>query len=106
MACALGLVIGSAAGGQLPTRTWLPWRTIETEHFAFHYPLELEAWTRSAASHVEAIDSAVARVVGFTVERQDRRLVDDPFQRPNGSAWPYLKRPLINLWATSARSAR
>ena len=27
-------------------------------------------------------------------------LVDDPFQRPNGSAWPYLKRPLINLWAS------
>ena len=47
MACALGLaarVRRSAA--QFPTRTTLPWRTIETEHFAFHYPLELEAWTR------------------------------------------------------------
>jgi len=90
----------TSAAAQFPTRLNQPWRTIETEHFAFHYPLDLEAWTRAAASHVEAIDSAVAHIVGFRVEGKTDALVDDPFQRPNGSAWPYLNRPLINLWAS------
>ena len=30
------LLVGLAMGG--------PWRTVETEHFRLHYPVEAEAW--------------------------------------------------------------
>ena len=88
------------ARGQFVTRSWLPWRTIETPHFAFHYPVELEAWTQAIAAHAESIDTAVARVVGYAPSRRTHVVVDDPYAISNGSAWPFLNRPVINLWAT------
>lgn len=94
------LLLVGAAGAQFPTRTQLPWRTIETRRFSFHYPADLEDWTRAAALHADAIDSAVSAITGFRVPGKTDVLVDDPFQQPNGSAWPYIKRPLINLWAS------
>jgi hypothetical protein len=86
--------------GQFVVRSWLPWRTIETEHFAFHYPLELETWTQHVASRMEAIDSAVTREVGYAPPHKTHIVVDDPYQTSNGSAWPFLNQPVINLWAT------
>jgi hypothetical protein len=86
--------------GQLTVRSRLPWRTIETDHFAFHYPVELELWTRDLASHIEAIDSAVRRVVGYAPSAKTQVVVDDPYEISNGSAWPYLNRPVVSLWAT------
>lgn len=97
---ALAIVAPTTARGQLSVRSWLQWRTIETPHFAFHYPTELEEWTRSVASRAEAIDSAVARVVGYAPSAKTQIVVDDPFESPNGSAWPYVNQPVINLWAT------
>ena len=88
-----------AARAQTVVRSWLPWRTIETRHFAFHYPVELEAWTRAVAARADAIDSAVQRVVGFAPSRKTQVVVDDPFNIANGSAWTYLDKPTINLWA-------
>jgi hypothetical protein len=85
---------------QFTVRSWLAWRTIETRHFAFHYPVELEAWTRDVASRADAIDSAVGRVVGFAPGRRTDVVVDDPYATANGSAWPFLNRPIINLWAS------
>ena len=85
---------------QFAVRSWLEWRTIETRHFAFHYPVELEAWTRDVAARADGIDSAVARVVGYAPERKTHVVVDDPYATANGSAWPFLNRPIINLWAT------
>jgi hypothetical protein len=87
------------AAGQYVVRSWLPWRTVETRHFAFHYPTELEAWTLAVAARADAIDSAVARVVGFAPSRKTQVVVDDPFSLANGSAWTYLDTPTINLWA-------
>src|SRR5690349_17754879 len=78
------------AAGQYVVRSWLPWRTVETRHFAFHYPTELEAWTLAVAARADAIDSAVARVVGFAPARKTQVVVDDPFSLANGSAWTYL----------------
>jgi len=89
-----------AASSQFVVRSWLDWHTIETAHFAFHYPVELEAWTQGIAAHVEAIDTAVARVVGYAPVRRTHVVVDDPYAISNGSAWPFLNRPVINLWAT------
>jgi hypothetical protein len=101
----LSAAIISLAGGrpsyaQFMVRTTLPWRTIETEHFAFHYPVDLEDWTRFTAAHVEAIDAAVSRVVGYTPPHRVHVVVDDPYETSNGSAWPYLNVPIINLWAS------
>jgi len=89
----------AAARSQVVVRSWLQWRTIETTHFVFHYPAELEAWTRDVATHVESIDTAVGRVVGYVPQRRTHVVVDDPYAISNGSAWPFLNRPLINLWA-------
>ena len=81
-------------------RSWLPWRTVETKHFVFHYPVELEAWTQYVASRADAIDSTVERIVGYAPERKTQVVVDDPYGLANGSAWPFLRGPVINLWAT------
>jgi len=88
------------ANAQFSVRAWLPWRTIETQRFAFHYPLELEAWTRDVAQRIESIDSAVSRIVGYRPPRKTHIVVDDPYVTANGSAWPLLDRPIINFWAT------
>jgi len=98
----LALFTTAAAGrahAQFVTRTWLPWRTIETQHFALHYPADLEEWTRALATRVESIDSAVTREVGYAPPRRTQIVVDNPYAA-NGSAWPFLKQPVIELWAT------
>ena len=98
----VALVVGFPAhrtSAQLTVRSWLEWRTIETPHFSFHYPAELEAWTRDAASRIEFVDSAVKAVVGFAPAGKTHVVVDDPYEISNGSAWPYLKKPVMNLWA-------
>jgi hypothetical protein len=97
---AIVLCTPTAARGQFVVRSWLEWRTIETPHFAFHYPVQLEAWTRHIAAHVESIDTAVAHVVGYAPANRTHVVVDDPYAISNGSAWPFLNRPVINLWAT------
>lgn len=100
LGAAFALALSPRVGrSQLVVRSWLPWRTIETPHFVFHYPVELEAWTRDIATHVESIDTAVAHVVGYAPTRRTHVVVDDPYAISNGSAWPFLKRPVINLWA-------
>jgi len=99
-AFALWLCPARRAHAQFYVRTWLPWRTVETPHFAFHYPTELEAWTLRAASRVEAIDSAVTTLVGYRPPHKTQIVVDDPYEIANGSAWPMLDQPAINLWAT------
>ena len=57
---AIMLCVSTIAHAQFVVRSWLDWRTIETPHFAFHYPAELEAWTQQVAAHAESIDTAVA----------------------------------------------
>jgi hypothetical protein len=102
-ALSLGMVLCTAAhgaGAQLTVRSWLPWRTIETSRFVFHYPVELEEWTWSVASRMESIDSAVTRIVGYAPTRKTEIVVDDPYAVANGSAWPFLDAPIINFWAT------
>ena len=89
-----------AAVAQVTVRSWLPWRTLETPGFVFHYPLELEAWTRDVAGRMGAIDSAVTRIVGYRLRRTTHVVVDDPYTTANGSAWPYVDQPIMNFWAT------
>ena len=97
--CALATLPRSVSA-QFTVRSWLTWRTVETERFAFYYPLELEAWTRDVAQRIESIDSAVSALVGFGPPRKTHIVVDDPYVSANGSAWPLIDRPIINFWAT------
>lgn len=96
--CAGGLP--RQARSQVLVRSWLPWHTIETEHFVFHYPTDLEQWTQYLAARIEPIDSAVTSIVGYRLSKKTDIVVDDPYAVPNGSAWPFLKKPVINFWAT------
>ena len=99
--CVLAALFDPArsAQAQFVVRSWLPWRTIETRHFVFHYPEPLEAWTRHIAARADAIDSAVAQVAGYAPTSKTNIVVDDPYSTANGSAWPFIGQPIINLWA-------
>jgi len=94
--------VARSGAAQYVVRSWLPWRTVETHRFAFHYPVELEEWTRAVAARADAIDSAVARVVGFAPSRKTQVVVDDPFNIANGSAWTYLDKPTIKVSAAAS----
>jgi len=96
----LALLPPRTASAQFTVRSWLDWRTVETKHFALHYPTSLEAWTRDLATRIESIDSSVARLVGYAPSGKTDVVVDDPYATANGSAWPYIGRPAINLWAS------
>src|ERR1051325_783071 len=96
----LALASPRDGGAQFAVRSWLPWRTVETPHFAFHYSTDLEAWTRDVAARMESVDSAVGRLVGYRPARKTHVVVDDPFVTSNGSAWPYVDQPIMNFWAT------
>ena len=81
-------------------RSWEPWRTVETRHFELHYPLDLQEWTLALARHLEATDSLVSADVGSTPTHRVQIVVDDPYATANGSAWPFIREPTINLWAS------
>jgi hypothetical protein len=99
-AAALLLATAPPAAAQFPSRPFLDWRTVETEHFAFHFPRDLEEWTLSVAARMESVRSAVGSVVGNLPRRKVHVVVDDPYNIPNGFAIPPLDWPLIVLWAT------
>lgn len=81
-------------------RPFASWRTLQTAHFVFHYPRELEDWTRFVAARIESVDSAVSRVVGYTPRARVTIMVEDPYDLSNGSAVPFLEHPVITFWAT------
>ena len=80
----LASLAGRAAEAQFTVRSWLDWRTVETQHFALHYPTSLEVWTRDLAARIESIDSAVSRLVGYAPRGKTDIVVDDPYQLANG----------------------
>jgi hypothetical protein len=82
------------------TRPWLEWRTLRTEHFDVHYPVELEAWTRDVASRLEGVRSVVAATVGSAPHRRVTVVIDNPAGEANGSAFSFLRTPYILLYPT------
>ena len=58
------LLCAETAQAQDPVRPWLDWRTMATKNYRFHFPGELEDWTRDVAERVESIDSAIVALVG------------------------------------------
>lgn len=101
--CALApvsLVAQSSAltGFDLPARGSATWRTLETEHFTFHYLAEFEEWTLSVASRMESVRNAVRDYVGHAPTPKITVLVDDPRNVANGNAIPWLDRPQLQLF--------
>lgn len=94
------LSLASVAGAQDPVRPWLPWLTIRTANYRFHFTPELEGWTRRVAERVESLDSALGSLVGYTPDRPVHVVVDDPFSISNGYALPMIERPVSVWWAT------
>jgi hypothetical protein len=94
--------MSAEAVAQIPeqARPHLAWRSAATEHFVFHYPLELERWTLDVAARMDAVHEAVSRYVGWAPSQRVHVIVDDPSNSSNGSAWPMLDAPAILLWPT------
>jgi hypothetical protein len=96
-------MLPASASAQLRlARPHLDWRTIETPHFAFHYPPEVEEWTRHVAARAESMRAAVQAIVGWAPAGRVHVYVEDPQATPNASAHPALDRSAIVLWATPA----
>ena len=93
------LALAAPVGAQDPIRPWLEWRTLRTPTHQFHFRAELEDWTRHVASRVEAVDSLLGVLVGFSPEHPVHIVVDDPFGVPNGYALPLIDRPATVWWA-------
>ncbi|MEX2177812.1 MAG: hypothetical protein WD801_03820 [Gemmatimonadaceae bacterium] len=91
--------IASRAGAQDPIRPWRDWRTATTLNYRFHFPAELEQWTRHVAGRVESMDSALTALIGFRPQRAVHVVVDDPFGVSNGYAVPLLDLPATVWWA-------
>ncbi len=96
---ALSFLFPTPASAQL-ARPWLNWRTVETEHFVFHYPDQYREWTQSLAQRMEGVRTQVGALVGFLPGERVHIIVDDPANDANGSAWTTLDAPTIVLWAT------
>ena len=92
--------IARPAGAQYLTRPELAWRTLRTEHFVFHYPASMAAWTRDVAARAEGVHEAVRLLVGYAPARPVTVLVEDPSNVSNGFALPFLDAPAIFLWPT------
>ncbi|MFA6956561.1 MAG: hypothetical protein WC538_11885 [Thermoanaerobaculia bacterium] len=76
------------------------WRTLHTEHFRVHFPVQYEPWARDVASKLESIRSAVDAEVGYAPSGITDVIVADPIAQANGSAWPFLGAPRMIFWAS------
>jgi len=81
-----------------PARGAAAWRTLETEHFRFHYKAEFETWTRRVAARMEAVREAVRVYVGYAPSERVTILVDDPRNEANGNAISWIDNPQIQLF--------
>jgi hypothetical protein len=95
---ALALPAVPAPAQEIFPRPHLDWRTVETRHFVFHYPREMEGWTLAVAARMDSVREAVRAIVGWSPERRITVVVDDPLNAANGSAWPLLDAPAVYLW--------
>ena len=81
-------------------RSAAAWRTIRTQWFDLHYPLDTEAWAQDLAPRLDAVRDAVAGLVGFAPAGRTTIVIDDPFNVANGKAIPILGSPAVHLWVT------
>ncbi len=94
---ALLLALVTVASAQSPSASW---RTARTEGFVVHYPAQAESWALDVAARLDDARRRVAGEVGWSPTRRVHVVVRDPYSDANGSAWPFLRRPRMQLWAT------
>jgi|GEM_PF-171586 len=98
------LLAAPRAGAQDLARSVAPpsaeWRTLGSEHYRVHYPVESEAWARYVAARLEAIRAAVSEEVGYAPPEVVDVVVSDPVAAPNGFALPLLGWPRMVLWTS------
>jgi hypothetical protein len=99
LACSLALP-GADIKAQEIVRSTMPWRSVQTQWFDVHYPLDAEAWALDLVPRLDAIRADVAALVGYAPPGRTMILIDDPYNQPNGSAIPILGSPAIHLWVT------
>ncbi|MEP6730322.1 MAG: hypothetical protein ABJE10_06780 [bacterium] len=93
-------MIALPRAGAQQVRPWLDWRTVETEHFVFHFPSPYRVWTLELAQRMEGVRRQVASVVGYVPPQRVHIVIDDPLNNANGAAFTTLDAPTIVLWPT------
>ena len=99
LSCCL-LAVGTALGAQDIVRSNARWRSLQTQWFEVHYPLDTEAWALDLAPRLDAMHDAVAALVGYAPPGRTTILIDDPYNVANGKAIPIIGAPVVHLWAT------
>jgi Tol biopolymer transport system component len=94
------LVPATASHAQDIIRSAAAWRSVRTQWFDVHYPVEAEAWALDLVPRLDAIRADVAALVGYAPPGRTTVLIDDPYNQPNGKAIPVFGTPVIHLWAT------
>ncbi len=94
------LTVVSQLNAQDIVRSAMPWRTVRTQWFEMHYPLDTEAWALDLAPRLDAMHDAVAALVGYAPPGRTTIIIDDPYNVANGKALPLLGDPVVHLWVT------
>ena len=85
---------------QFVERAAQPWRTVETEHFVFHFPEPLTDWAMPVVARFEPVRNAVAAMVGSVPKQRVTVVMDDPITMANGLAIADLNEPIMLFLAT------
>lgn len=97
LAVAAALTLAAAARAQGPDAEW---RTVTTEHFRLHFPVQCEAWALRTGAQLESIRARVVDEVGYAPPQVVDVLVMDPAGEPNGLAISLLNSPRMVLFAS------
>lgn len=77
------------------------WLVLETEDHRIVYPAEAREWTEAMAARLPAIRRAVEETIGHSMDARTDVLVRDPYRTANGAAYPFGRRPKMELWAST-----
>ena len=77
------------------------WRTVETDHFRIHYPLDTEAWALDLAARIDPMRERVAGIVGWQPDTLTEIVVLDPWSAANGFALPFASGARIGVFPTA-----
>ncbi len=91
----LALLLAGLASAQSPDDAW---RTVETDHYRVHYPVEFEVWALRAAARLDDGRERVVEIVGFDPQQKVDVLVMDPVAEANAMALPLTRTPRMVLW--------
>ncbi|MCP1727818.1 hypothetical protein J2T60_001818 [Natronospira proteinivora] len=100
LGCSLMVAVSTAVAAH-PSEEW---RTLETERFRFHVPVEAEPWARGIVQGSEVLADEVHELVGYEPEGRIDVLVVDPFNQPNGMALPIIGKSRMVLFTTPPQS--